>query len=260
VPHDLFENVDDRRASQDGASTRASTVASFSGFQDAGGTLPRRMPFKMVSVNRFDNLLDDEDELLDRERSCTHHESIDYACAKYPMGRHVGYQSHLDVSAPSKRQARAHDRKSMSVTSFGSPGKKNRVTSLASSLASTVESSTRFSAVPLGNSRKSMAGSLGGTVLGGTVRGGSMKVPNHKRKRKLVISGVGVHETRKFEGVKGWCEGFGEIRQITRVPNGDLHIEFRSADVADTVCRLRAKVFISGVGSVYLSWTTGDKW
>lgn len=27
-----------------------------------------------------------------------------------------------------------------------------------------------------------------------------------KKKKKLVISGVGVHETRKFEGVKRWCE------------------------------------------------------
>jgi len=38
-----------------------------------------------------------------------------------------------------------------------------------------------------------------------------------------------------------------------------LHVDFRRADVADTVCRVRAKVFIAGVGSVQLSWYTGDK-
>ncbi|KAJ2929387.1 hypothetical protein H1R20_g7691, partial [Candolleomyces eurysporus] len=87
----------------------------------------------------------------------------------------------------------------------------------------------------------------------------SLGTKHHKKKKRLVISGVGVHETRKFEGVKRWCETFGEIRQITRVANGDLHIDFRLAEVADTVCRVRAKVFISGVGSVYLSWATSDK-
>ncbi|KAJ2914297.1 hypothetical protein MD484_g6125, partial [Candolleomyces efflorescens] len=87
----------------------------------------------------------------------------------------------------------------------------------------------------------------------------SLASKHHRKKKRLVISGVGVHETRKFEGVKRWCETFGEIRQITRVANGDLHIDFRLAEVADTVCRVRAKVFISGVGSVYLSWTTSDK-
>ncbi|KAJ3540319.1 hypothetical protein NMY22_g4350 [Coprinellus aureogranulatus] len=81
---------------------------------------------------------------------------------------------------------------------------------------------------------------------------GSLGSKAQRKKKRLVISGVGVHETRKFEGVKQWCE-------ITRVANGDLHIDFRLPEVADTVCRVRAKVFIAGVGSVYLSWTTGDK-
>lgn len=51
-------------------------------------------------------------------------------------------------------------------------------------------------------------------------------------------------------------QSFGEVRQILRLPNGDLVISFQSAEVADTVCRVRAKVFINGVGSVQLSWTT----
>lgn len=81
----------------------------------------------------------------------------------------------------------------------------------------------------------------------------------HRKKKKLVVSGVGPNELRKFEGVKRWCESFGEVSQIVRMPNGDLHVHFRLPEVADTVCRLRAKVYISGVGSVQLSWFTGDK-
>ncbi|KAG5644608.1 hypothetical protein DXG03_008086 [Asterophora parasitica] len=81
----------------------------------------------------------------------------------------------------------------------------------------------------------------------------------HRKKKKLVISGIGSHEARKFEGVKRWCESFGEVSQIVRMPNGDLHVHFRLPEVADTVCRLRAKVYITGVGSVQLSWYTGDK-
>jgi hypothetical protein len=30
-------------------------------------------------------------------------------------------------------------------------------------------------------------------------------------------------------------QSFGEVRQITRMPNGDLHIDFRNSEVADTV-------------------------
>jgi len=30
-------------------------------------------------------------------------------------------------------------------------------------------------------------------------------------------------------------QSFGEVGQITRMPNGDLHIDFRDSEVADTV-------------------------
>ncbi|KAF9481657.1 hypothetical protein BDN70DRAFT_510758 [Pholiota conissans] len=80
-----------------------------------------------------------------------------------------------------------------------------------------------------------------------------------RKKKKLIISGIGVAEVRKFEGIKRWCESFGDIRQINRMPNGDLQIDFRDPEVADTVCRVRAKVFIAGVGSVQLSWIAGNK-
>ncbi|KAK0466444.1 uncharacterized protein EV420DRAFT_830615 [Desarmillaria tabescens] len=81
----------------------------------------------------------------------------------------------------------------------------------------------------------------------------------NSKKKKLIVSGIGPDDTRRFEGVKRWCESFGEVSQIMRMPNGDLHVYFRSAEVADTVCRLRAKVFIAGVGSVNLSWYAGNK-
>ncbi|KAF8640355.1 hypothetical protein AX17_000026 [Amanita inopinata Kibby_2008] len=81
----------------------------------------------------------------------------------------------------------------------------------------------------------------------------------HKKKRRLVVSGIKPNDSRKFDNLKRWCESFGEVSQITRMPNNDLHVHFRRADVADTVCRLRAKVSINGVGSVQLSWTYGGK-
>ncbi|TRM65910.1 hypothetical protein BD626DRAFT_535368 [Schizophyllum amplum] len=87
------------------------------------------------------------------------------------------------------------------------------------------------------------------------------RVSFHSRsKRKtLVISGITAGDMKRFEGVRRWCENFGAVTQILRMPNGDLHVHFQSGDVADTVCRLRAKVFISGVGSVQLSFLTGGK-
>ncbi|KAL4241780.1 hypothetical protein ABKN59_000688 [Abortiporus biennis] len=83
--------------------------------------------------------------------------------------------------------------------------------------------------------------------------------PRRKKKRKLIISGVPLNDQRRYEGAKKWCESFGEIASFTRIANGDLHVDFRSAEVADTVCRLNAGVYISGVGSVGLSWFTGKK-
>ncbi|KAI0937278.1 hypothetical protein AcV5_005222 [Taiwanofungus camphoratus] len=86
-----------------------------------------------------------------------------------------------------------------------------------------------------------------------------MGSPRARKKRKLIISGIPPDDDRRFEAAKRWCQSFGEVSQITRVPNGDLHVDFRKAEVADTVCRLQARVFISGVGSVCLSWFTGKR-
>ncbi|KAI0375135.1 hypothetical protein BV20DRAFT_976473 [Pilatotrama ljubarskyi] len=86
-----------------------------------------------------------------------------------------------------------------------------------------------------------------------------LTTPRSRRKRKLIISGIPPDDQRRFDGVRKWCESFGELNSITRVPNGDLHVDFRKAEVADTVCRLNARVCIAGVGSVCLSWFTGKR-
>ncbi|KDQ63317.1 hypothetical protein JAAARDRAFT_374323 [Jaapia argillacea MUCL 33604] len=86
-----------------------------------------------------------------------------------------------------------------------------------------------------------------------------LTTPGERKKKKLVISGIGIGEVTRFEAVKRWCEGFGELSQITRMPSGDIYVHFRKAEVADRVCRLNARVYIDGVGSVSLSWFTGKK-
>ncbi|KAF8167684.1 hypothetical protein B0H34DRAFT_792379 [Crassisporium funariophilum] len=108
-----------------------------------------------------------------------------------------------------------------------------------------------------GSTRPSIPYPSGGTLP--RVKFSSLNGRSQRKKKRLVISGVGVGEVRKFEGVKRWCESFGDVRQITRTPNGDLHVDFRDPEVADTVCRVRAKVYIAGVGSVQLSWFAGTK-
>jgi len=88
----------------------------------------------------------------------------------------------------------------------------------------------------------------------------SLGSSKNRKKKRLVISGIPSTDKPKFEAAKRWCESFGEVNEITRMPNGDLHVNFRDAEVAETVCRIRAKVCITGVGSVYLSWYAGKKW
>jgi hypothetical protein len=63
----------------------------------------------------------------------------------------------------------------------------------------------------------------------------SLSSPREKRKKKLVVSGIDVNDGRRLEAMKNWCESFGEVTQIIRMPNGDLHIHFRKAEVAETV-------------------------
>ncbi|KAF8922063.1 hypothetical protein CPB85DRAFT_19005 [Mucidula mucida] len=121
---------------------------------------------------------------------------------------------------------------------------------------STTDSNTPSETKPAGPQVAFTSTTKGGSVP--RVSFSSLSSRNQKKK-KLIVSGIGPNDTRRFEGVKQWCESFGEVSQIMRMPNGDLHVHFRSAEVADTVCRLRAKVFISGVGSVDLSWYAGNK-
>ncbi|KAG1828149.1 hypothetical protein EV424DRAFT_1387404 [Suillus variegatus] len=87
----------------------------------------------------------------------------------------------------------------------------------------------------------------------------SIASQSRSTKKKLVIGGIAPNDVKRLEAVQKWCQSFGEVDQITRMPNGDLHVNFHKAEVADTVCRLRAKVYIAGVGSVHLSWYSGNK-
>lgn len=86
-----------------------------------------------------------------------------------------------------------------------------------------------------------------------TLRG--FMAPLARPKRRLVVSGIGPGETQRTERLYQWACRFGEVREMVRAPNGrDLLIDFRRAEVADTVCRLNARVFIPEVGSVALSY------
>ncbi|KAK7059210.1 hypothetical protein VNI00_001837 [Paramarasmius palmivorus] len=93
-----------------------------------------------------------------------------------------------------------------------------------------------------GPSRPEVA--FSGSNKGGTLPRVSFASLNQKKKKKLVISGIAPNEARKFDGAKRWCETFGEVSQIVRMPNGDLHVHFRSADVADTHSRLPRRALI----------------
>ncbi|PPR07914.1 hypothetical protein CVT24_000636 [Panaeolus cyanescens] len=88
---------------------------------------------------------------------------------------------------------------------------------------------------------------------------GTMKKGKKTAKRQLVISGVDVEDVQGYEAVKAWCESLGEVREIKRVANGSLYVDFKKASVAETVCRLQAQVTIKGAGSVSLSWATKSK-
>ena len=74
------------------------------------------------------------------------------------------------------------------------------------------------------------------------------------RRKRLVIGGIPLNDHRRYEAAKRWCEvgsfsrphheelfsylrlqSFGEISSISRGANGDVLVDFRKAEVADTV-------------------------
>ncbi|EMD31928.1 hypothetical protein CERSUDRAFT_88559, partial [Gelatoporia subvermispora B] len=99
-----------------------------------------------------------------------------------------------------------------------------------------------------------------------------------RRARKLVISGAPLSEgvetaafskahlsdldlahrkaeqKRRYENAIKWCENFGPLRKVERKDDGSLHVYWKDREVADTVCRLHAQVYIEGVGRVSLAW------
>ncbi|KAF7979393.1 hypothetical protein HWV62_42494 [Athelia sp. TMB] len=55
-----------------------------------------------------------------------------------------------------------------------------------------------------------------------------------RQKKKLVISGIAHGDAQRTTALRLWCETFGEVTRIVRMPNADLHVHFRKAEVAET--------------------------
>ncbi|KAK2467628.1 hypothetical protein APHAL10511_000483 [Amanita phalloides] len=103
------------------------------------------------------------------------------------------------------------------------------------------------------NFRERMMSKNNGSTLSLILGKGGNKTA--KAKRKLLISGVEPGNYRRYEAISTWCEGFGEVT-VNHQSNGVIVADFKDVNVANTVCRLQARVHIRGAGSVSLSWTT----
>jgi hypothetical protein len=84
-----------------------------------------------------------------------------------------------------------------------------------------------------------------------------LRPPNAKRKRKMVVSGIKSGDLRREQALRKWCSSQGEVSRLVRVANGNIHVSYRSAEVAEEVCCIRGRVIIDGVGTVNLSWFRG---
>lgn len=76
------------------------------------------------------------------------------------------------------------------------------------------------------------------------------------KKRTLVISSSTPHTALAESAIRAWCEEKGDIRSMTRVANGDIHVEYRKKNVQERVCRVRGNVMLEGI-SVRLDWFEG---
>ncbi|KAI0776393.1 hypothetical protein BC629DRAFT_1290483 [Irpex lacteus] len=73
-----------------------------------------------------------------------------------------------------------------------------------------------------------------------------------RRKKKLIVCGMDSHFNE--EALLAWCELHGAVRRFERRENGDIHVYWKEWEVADTVCRVNAQVYIKNVGRVGLTW------
>ncbi|KZV72041.1 hypothetical protein PENSPDRAFT_684065 [Peniophora sp. CONT] len=83
-------------------------------------------------------------------------------------------------------------------------------------------------------------------------------------RKRLVVGGLDSLDSdtgsAQERAVRAWCETFGEVRKFARGPDGhSLHVDWKSASVAETVCRIQARVHIQGAGSVALSWVEAKR-
>ncbi|CCL99393.1 uncharacterized protein FIBRA_01411 [Fibroporia radiculosa] len=83
----------------------------------------------------------------------------------------------------------------------------------------------------------------------------ALKRRPRRRGKMLIITGVPDDEDRsRYDSFVRWCESFGELRKISRQPDGTLHVFWRQWEAADMVCRLNAQVSIRDVGRVNIVW------
>ncbi|KAH9974821.1 hypothetical protein BGW80DRAFT_1559780 [Lactifluus volemus] len=175
--------------------------------------------------------------------------STDRLLKVYPSGLAAGEASRWSVastSLPSRRSPTPTPNSMPILPTFihPSPKPKRELPSIRTRLLSTFGLRPRNSAPP----------SPTGSTFPSTSRRNSYRT-SWTSEKKLIVSGLEEGNLDAELAVKRWCESFGELRRISR-KDGALHVSWKKASVADTVCRLEARVFIKGVGSVGLSWIT----
>ncbi|TFK99673.1 hypothetical protein BDV98DRAFT_583999 [Pterulicium gracile] len=174
-------------------------------------------------------------------------------------------------STPGRTPSCSHTRMSPSVSHSEWSEKDHHSLSSPPSRTDTADHSKPFEvyAAPTHGKALSIIGSTKASSLIGSAKPpsiiGSTRTPSligstrSSKQKKLVVGGIAAGDDVRVDGMRRWCESFGEVKRIVRMPNGQLVFEWKDSSVADTVCRLRAGVNIPGVGSVHISWCNDKK-
>ncbi|KAH9059595.1 hypothetical protein EDB87DRAFT_1735553 [Lactarius vividus] len=188
--------------------------------------------------------------------------STDGLLKVYPSGLASGEASRWSLASTSRRSPTPTPSSMPVLPSFvrPSPKPKRELLSIRTRLLSTFGLRPR-STVPTSptkgtpSRRNSHRASWGSTTSRRRRVDSSVTLNAIRGEKRLIVSGLEEGNLDAELAVKRWCESFGELRRISR-KDGALHVSWKKASVADTVCRLEARVFIKGVGSVALSWIT----
>ncbi|KAF8268343.1 hypothetical protein EI94DRAFT_1700326 [Lactarius quietus] len=188
--------------------------------------------------------------------------STDGLLKVYPSGLSGGESSRWSLASTSRRSPTPTPNSMPILPSFvrPSPKPKRELLSIRTRLLSTFGLRPRSIVPPSptngSSSRRNSHRTSWGSATSRRRRvDSSVNVNSIRGEKRLVVSGLEEGNLDAELAVKRWCESFGEIRRISR-KDGALHVSWKKASVADTVCRLEARVFIKGVGSVALSWIT----